>query len=393
MEFITDCENSMHIFMPEMIYNAVKDNENFIKIYKPLNDFFNSKMNCMVDYTYTIGESSHYIELENFLDNNLDKKLKKIWKCFKVNVDLDEINDQEKWKSSRKIIEECKEDDDLDVKMYAYYMELANTANHESEVWIENVEKSLKIFEENKDRTFDPRLYTKYYWDAHEKNSYYLKLNNEGSLIDHFKKYQELDLEIKSFLFSKNGFEYFRDIINHKTIYTVLLFWASINSNTLNNKEDAFYVLQKLDEKVAGLEFKYNSFNMHLMEWLWVIFKWHLDLNDKNSFLVFQKIIDIVEESLKNRPFVIRALEHHNFHYISNFLIFVQNLNEVEEIFEKISPTYKRRINQLNWTEKEYKVIVEKNVGITNNWWNERSRTLNNYKNNMISPVINKFLG
>jgi hypothetical protein len=383
----------MHIFLPELIYNEIKENDKFKSIYNSLNDFFDTKTKCLIDYNNEINNDDYYKDLNDFLKKNLSEKNNKIWNCFKVCVDFDEKDSNKDWEKIREVIDSCKKDDDLEVKLYAYYMEMANTADHESEKWIENVEESLKLFDQNKDKVFDTRLYTKFYWDVHEKNNFYLKNKKEKDLIDEFKNYQKLDLETKDFIFSKHNDTYTKDIINHKTIYTAIQFWHANLNSAENDQKSAEYVLKKLDDKIANLDFKYNSFNMHLMEWLWLNFKWHLDRDNILAVDVVEIMIQIVEETLKNKNYMIRSLRHHNFNYISNFLILMQNLNEVEKIFEKVLVNYERKLNKLNWTEKEYKVIIDNDLSITNNWWNERSRTLNNYKENMISSIKNKFLG
>ncbi|MFZ9241628.1 MAG: hypothetical protein ACO295_00345 [Sediminibacterium sp.] len=384
----------MNIFLPEMIYDELNKNEEFLKIYNNLNSNIDAYTNCFVEYSNIINDETIYEEFDKFLEKKLSEKHKKIWNCFSVCVDFDQKNDEKQWATSRKIIDDCKNDLDLDVKMYAYYMELANTADHESEIWIKNVEESLVLWKENEHKIFDPRLYTKYYWDIHEKNSFYLKEKKNKNFTLELNNFLELDAEVKKFIYSKHNTKYFRDIIEHKTIYSCLLFWYSLNDESLIDPKESIKILYALDTKIADLNFKYNDFNMHLMEWMYANFKWWFDLGEiNNSVQILNMLVDTVDMSVINRKKSIKALNHHNFNYISNYLIFVRNLFKIENLISLIDTSYVPRIHGFNWTEKEKKVILNDDNNITNGWWKERYQTLNNYEKNMLETIKNRILG
>ena len=377
----------MHFFMPELVYNEVSHKSDFIYKLKELNDYFDSKTYCIVDYTKCVNDESIYNDINHYLQNNLSDKSKKIWECFCADVTYS--SDQDGWSKSDDVIQKYKTDMDVDVMMYAYYMELANTQDHKSKRWIKNIEESIDIWEEHKHRTFDTRLYTKYYWDKHEQFCFHLR-NRDLGLRESYYEYESIDKEIKSFFSTKinSNDRYFWDIINHKTLYTVYLFWDSINHRTLTEKKESEQILKWLDAKIVRIPYyKYNNFNMHLLEWLWINFKWFVDCNDKEkSLIVWNKMIDVIEESLFDKKTMIKSLNHHNFSYTNNFLLFAKMLRFIEsDIFIDLTP----RINNLNWSQTEKDVI---NNLIPQDFSGERLITLSNNFSHKVEPVKNLFL-
>lgn len=377
----------MHIFLPEIIYNEVKQDTKYLEITKRVTDQLDSKMNCIIEYNELVNNQEIYNEINDYMKQNLSDKNLKIWECFCADVTYND--DQDGWQQTEDIIQTHKRDVDLDVKMYAYYMELANTQDHESERWINNIEESIKIWENNQDKTFDPRLYTKYYWDKHEQFCFHLK-EKKTSVIDAFQEYTKIDAEIKKFLRTKHESDYFWNIINHKTLYTIVMFWGSINNRTLDDKHDSERVLAALDTKIFTLpNYKYNSFNMHLMEWLWINFKWLMDTKQINkAMMVWEIIMNTLHESTKNKPNMIKALNHHNFSYLANFLLHVTNLREIEKMFVNSIPGFQERLPNMNWTQSEFDVI---NKVTPQNLKGERLITITNNASNMVNPIRNLF--
>jgi hypothetical protein len=325
-----------------------------------------------------------------YIDSQLDDKERKIWQCFCVDVEYDELIEKSKWIKSKAVIDQYKADSDLDVKLYAFYMELANTGDHESATWINNINASIELWEQHTNNTFDPRLYTKYYWDKHEKFCFDLKTKPNKDILEAYYEYEQVDKDIKDFLFSKYDSQYFKDIILHKTLYTVVLFWGSVNDVSLDDPAKTIKVLQMLDEKIAGLDYKYADFNMHLLEWLWINYKWWMDLNVKDSAdLVWDALIATIKQATTNKPRLIKALNHHNFSYTSRFLTFVSNLYQIEQI---AAPGKQSRVLDMNWTDEEAEFIIGDVTNITK-FWPERTTTTGNYQRNMILPIKNKLLG
>lgn len=373
----------MHIFIPESIYNIIKNNEDFNEEYNKLNNKFDDSTDCLVHYNDVVTEESQYDTLHKIINNLLDEKHKRIWECFCVNINYNEKTEKELWLKSKKIIDDCKLDSDLDIKMYGYYMDLANIADHESGEWFTNVEESLKIFNNTKDHLYDPRLYTKYYWDNHEALVFNMKFGSDKytNIKDLYQKYIQTELEVSKILFSKYDTKYFKDIIKHKTLYTAIIFWGGINHRTLKTPEESTEVLKYMDRYLSSLEHKYKPFNMHLMDWLWINLKWWLDNNNFTfvETVFYNHILPTIEQALQNRHKMIKALKHHNFNYTSNFLVFLSALNRFEKMFFSTNA-----IETLPWTEKELKIISKHNYSETKNWWGERSPNLMNYQKKLI---------
>lgn len=372
--------------MPESIYNIVKDNEDFIEEFSKLNSKFDRSTNCIIEYNDCVTEESQYTNLHNIINSILDEKHRRIWECFCVNINYNQNTEKELWLASKKIIDSCKDDEDLDIKMYGYYMELANTADHESGEWLINVQESLDIFNNTKDHTYDPRLYTKYYWDNFESLVFNMKFGSDKytSITELYNKYLALEEETKKFLWSKYDTKYFKDIINHKTIYTGTIFWGGINHRTLKIPEESTEVLKNLDRYLSSQMHKYKYFNMHLLEWMWINLKWWLD-TDKEQFVntVFHfYIVPTIEEGLRDRFKMIKALKHHNFNYTSNFLVFVAAASKFEKLVLKTNT-----LENLPWTEKERKIISNEDYSETKNWWGERTPNLMNYQKKFISKI------
>lgn len=378
----------MHLFLPESIYNIVKDNQKFKNEYNKLIEKFDKSLNCLVEYNDSVTEEIQYDQLHSVMNSILSKKHRKIWECFCVNINYNEKTEKELWKQSKKIIDDCKSDSDLDVKMYGYYMELANTADHESGEWFTNVQESLEIFDNTKDYLYDPRIYTKYYWDLHENLVFNMKFGSDKytDITELYNKYLRIEEDAKKFLWKKYDSKYFRDIINHKTLYTAIIFWGGINHRTLNTPEKSTEVLKNLDRYLASLDHKYKPFNMHLMDWLWINLKWWQDHNrlDFVNIVFYDYILPMIEEALKNKPKMIRSLQHHNFNYNSNFLVFLSSLNTFEKLILQTN-----RLENLTWTSKERKIIFENNFEETKDWWGERKPTLVNYQKKFL-PIISE---
>lgn len=375
----------MHIFIPESIYNIIKDNKDFTEEYNKLINKFNN-INCIVEYNDIATEESQYDNLHEIINSILDEKHRKIWECFCVNINHNEKTEKELYLKSKKIIDECKADSDLDIKMYGYYMELANIADHESGEWFTNIEESLNIFNKTKDHLYDPRLYTKYYWDNHEALVFNMKFGSDKytDITELYEKYIQTEKEITKFLFSKYDTSYFRNIIQHKTLYTATIFWGGINHRTLKTPEKSTEVLKNLDRYLSSLEHKYKPFNMHLMEWMWINLKWWLDVGNYDfvNLVFYDYILPALKEASENRFKMIKALKHHNFNYTSNFLIFLAAVNRFEKMFFQ-----KNTIENLSWTEKELKIISKNDYSETNNWWGERTPNLMNYQKKFISEA------
>lgn len=379
----------MHIFIPEIIYQRIKADDKFISIYQKFNNLANSKLDCIVKYNNHVDDLNNYEEFFNYMSTYLTDKERKIWHCFCVDIDYDEKDDLTKWLKSKSVIDHAKKDDDIDIKMYGYYQELANTADHESDVWIDNINQSIEIWEKYEDRIFDPRLYTKYYWDKHEKFSWDLKFKKGKDILESYYEYNNLDTNLKKFLFSKNDSKYFTDIINHKTLYTIILFWGSINDISLDDTDKTLKVIELIDQKIISLNYKYSGFNMHLIEWVWIVFKWWFDQDKIEIYvLVWDYLINLIKEALKNKPYLIKALTHHNYNYTSRFLTFVSNLYEIEQTVFRLSHS---RILDMNWSDSE-KLIITGNPEDIKNIWIDRKRTADNYQKYMIQPIKNKLI-
>ena len=376
----------MHIFLPESIYNIVKDDQKFKNEYTKLLKKFDAGLNCLVDYNNMKADITQYNQLHSAMNNVISEKHRKIWECFCVNINYNEKTEKELWKQSKKIIDECKSDSDLDVKMYGYYMELANTADHESGEWFTNIQESLEIFDNTKDYLYDPRIYTKYYWDLHENLVFNMKFGSDKytDITELYNKYLKIDEEAKNFLWKKYDSKYFRDIINHKTLYTGTIFWGGINHRTLNTPEKSTEILKNLDRYLSSLEHKYKPFNMHLMEWLWINLKWWQDRNrlDFVGIIFYDYILPMIEDALKDKTRMLKSFLHHNFNYTSNFLVFVSSLNMFEKLILQTNS-----LENLTWTNKERKIIFENNFGETKDWWGERKPTLVNYQKKFL-PII-----
>jgi hypothetical protein len=376
----------MHIFIPESIYYNIKDNKDFLEEYKKLNKKFDDSTNCIVEYNNAVTEESQYDTLHEIINSILDEKHRKIWECFCVNINYNEKTEKELWLKSKKIIDGCKEDSDLDVKMYGYYMELANIADHESGEWLTNVQESLEIFNNTKEHLYDSRLYTKYYWDNHEALVFNMKFGSDKytDIPQLYEKYIQTEKEVTKFLFSKYDTSYFKNIILHKTLYTAIIFWGGINHRTLKTPEQSTEILKYLDRYLSSLEHKYKPFNMHLMEWLWINLKWWMD-NDRHDFVkvvFYRHIVPILEEALQNKFRMIKALKHHNFNYTSNFLVYLSEISNFEKNILK-----NNTVESLPWTEKELKIISENNISETKNWWGERTPNLTNYQKKFVSQI------
>jgi hypothetical protein len=386
---IQESTQIMHIFIPEIIYQKIKDTPKFVSIYKKFNDLADANSNCIVKYNNYIDNLHNYQDFADFMSSHLDQKDTKIWNCFCVDVEYDETTQPVNWLKSKKVIDDAKSDSDIDVMMYGYYKELANTADHESDVWIDNVDQSIKIWENYKDNILDPRLYIKYYWDKHEQFEFYLKLQKDKDILESFYKYDKMDNDIKNFLFSKHNTTYFKDIVNHKTIYTAILFWGSVNDVSLNDPDKTRKVMQLIDQKICSLDYKYSDFNMHLVEWLWINFKWWFDRDQPSKYIgVWNILLDVINQATTNKSRMIKALTHHNFNYTSRFLTFVSNLYEIENTIFQIHPS---KILSMNWTDDE-KSIITSNPELIKDMWRERIATADNYQKYMLQPIKNKLI-
>ncbi len=374
----------MHIFIPESVYNIVKQDKDFEEEYKKLNNKFSFHTNCIIDYNNTVTDDTNYTTLLEIIKTLLDEKHLRIWECFCVNINHNQNTEKQLWLESKKIIDACKADSDPDIKMYGYYMELANTADHESGEWICNIKESIELFEQTKDHLYDPRLYTKYYWDKHEELAFDNKFGSTKytDITELYNKYQTIEKETKEFLWSKYDTTYFRDIINHKTVYTSTIFWGSINNRTLATPEQSIEILKNMDLYLTSLDHKYKPFNMHLLEWMWINLKWWSDTKKYNlvGVVYYEYILPAIKEALNNRYKLIKALKHHNFNYTSNFLVFLAAINRFEKLVLQSN-----QLERLPWTENELAVITENDVGLTNNWWGERTPNLKNYQKKFTS--------
>ena len=97
-------------------------------------------------------------------------------------------------------------------------------------------------------------------------------------------------------------------------------------------------------------------------------------------------MIDVIEESLFDKKRMIKSLNHHNFSYTNNFLLFAKMLRFIEsDIFIDLPP----RINNLNWSQTEKDVI---NNLIQHDLSGERLITLSNNFSHKVEPVKNLFL-
>ena len=126
---------------------------------------------------------------------------------------------------------------------------------------------------------------------------------------------------------------------------------------------------------------------MHLLEWFWLTIVWGLE-NDMEiqSLHTFDSLLDLIEESLKNKKKMISALTHHNYNYTTNFLLFMNSIYYFEDILSK-KFGHKNRIEEMKWSEKEIEVIKNFNKYNQNNWWDGREIVMINYRNHMLKSI------
>jgi hypothetical protein len=344
----------MFLWLPERIYNNIKDNKEYLSIIKPIEDKL-AEIDDLVLFNNVYVDGSILNPADFWLKSNLSGLDKKLYSI--IMTDFSSFSKDD-------IIKFLNDEQDIENKLFILYEAESSLVGNPDDFYFELVGNFIEIVDKNSETIFSERIYVKYL----QYKSLLIRRNiltsSEFVGVSEFDSFFNYIMEIKNKicnLFSNS--DYIRNIICHKVIFEVMLFSFYVMFNhvlTLKNNE-----LNYIHNKCLSLcyntddnpiKFKYSGSSPYEIGMMYVIFQHFIVRSDLlESVSIHNMIVDRCNEMLKNKKLLIKASLHHNLDDLLSVLLSMFVVNKINLLL----PTfYTSKIDETLLTENEKKVII-----------------------------------
>jgi hypothetical protein len=401
----------MLVWLPENIYQLVKNNSEYISIIEEL-----EKVSFDGELSSTVPENTPetwpiYRKLYSFLNSVEKNEYEQItWELNKIlfdklflEIDNENFSYTDKLLSLKDTLVNIKNKiDSLDDSViknllkinFLQYEILALSENNSffSADLIAKRQELLSTFDSIKKEnvTYDSVIdYFENYFNLYMVNL----IKNESLVVKSFNDLQlnfnkfrmDLDLkidEVKNSSIEHNYFKLF-DVLNYLKLYFINFYYESFIP-MVNLTDDEKLIIDKNIVKYAkSVDFKYKNFNIITLHFYWIRMKMFFSFKDYDQFLkVFNEMCLYLKLNLdNNKKDVIKSIIFHTQSDHIDFLILIKVLLELDEEMSKFFKQEKQ-LENLNLSEKDITLINANN---------------DNYKNSSyffdINFIKNRFYG
>jgi hypothetical protein len=300
----------MIIFLPERVYEEVKNDGEFIAINGEL-----------VNYVHVSNTSfeDHLNKTTNWPGTNLPQRYMSLVKS-KVNEVYQREIDIMEDTGETSLLKRLESETDVENILMIYYKLI--------DVYITNAIKNAEfrkkytdLVEQHKGRQFSTRVWVKYsQYKAKEKVGQYLFDNpTEDELMGIFNEYMVyLDSLIAEI--PNSDTDYVHNILQHKKLDEIQNILSTMLVN-YSQRDTLSLFMDLVLRTVNSIEFKYKLFNLYTLRIMKDVFFHYFFVRDfENCKASLTRIVQYINWALNNKEYAIKSLSHHNLILISNFV-------------------------------------------------------------------------
>jgi hypothetical protein len=301
----------MFIFLPERVYEQVKDEQNFITLTSELVQYID------ID---NISFEEYHIKTATWHDTDIPERYVAFVKS-KVAQEYQREIDIMADKNEVSLLSRLEAETDVENILMIYYHLM-------EEVYITNVikhtefrNKYIELVEQQTNKEFSTRVWVKYfqYKAKAEVDRYSFENLSEDELITLFKEYVAY-LDTLITVVPKSNMVYTANILKHKKLDEIhsMLKTVLLKRNQMDNLTLFFDCVM---QNVNAVKFKFELFNLYTLRIMREIFFHYFFVRDfENCKKYLTKITEYISWAFNNKKYSIKSLTHHNLRLISNFM-------------------------------------------------------------------------
>lgn len=267
----------MITWLPERIYNRVKDNEDFKIAESNLLNVYNLETLGLEDYRDTLKHSEELKVYLSVVANNIPDYMQRELTIIQTEDELS-------------LLTMLRNEKDIENILMIYYQLIDNPYIQKPNKNLEYRTKYIELVEAS-DIEFSTRIWVKYF-------QFKAKANVGLPFVD-FLEY------LKSINVPNKEEPYVYDIITHKTLDEIH-YWLTIHNATI---EDCI----NIENFVKSLTFKYDKFNLYTLRIKKELFLvYFYERNFLESRRILHELVEYINWGISNPEYTNKALNHHN---------------------------------------------------------------------------------
>lgn len=295
----------MLLYLPERIYNVIKDDENYkIMAEKATKQIFGENDIDFLKIIYNYENSNEIIkELQNYIYKNTPEE-------YHLELKLSFSDDLSEFE---------KDFDKMDMETKLYWLcEMEDGNMSLTKDFNSRNMKFLRLYRNNvlpEKEKYSEFLHCMYYSKLiYEKIIECTEKEKNLNLVKDFFKYEsKIFNEIVSF----SDLEAFKHMMHSKREQMFVLFYEFIGQFCSEYMEVNNFIVKKLNNK----NFKYNKYNYFKLMFYSLCFQQLIDKHQLNEAkLCLDNIIKIINYSFNNKSYAVSALNHYNNAFIDEFI-------------------------------------------------------------------------